>query len=194
MFYTAPSTRRVLLVHPGLCRLNIAVLLLLHQTLPGPSTNRTALNRMEVKLVFYLRFEVPLHSQETLPLNYKLLCSPFTITYHLLLLRVSLPSFILAFSSYFLLFDTVIISHAHSAHSYLSCLYLSLPLCDSLHIIVLTVTMLLSGVLHVDLHVGCCLHLQAILLAQGKLSCGWLSWEQMFLVPLVGGKALKATP
>lgn len=109
---------------PGLCRLNIAVLLLLHQTLPGPSTNRTALNRMEVKLVFCLRFEVPLHSPETLPLNYKLLCSPFTITYHLLLLRVSLPSFILAFSSYFLLFDTVIISHAHSAHSYLSCLFI----------------------------------------------------------------------
>lgn len=175
--------------------LNIAVLLLLHQTLPGPSTNRTALNRMEVKLVFCLRFEVPLHSQETLTLNYKLLCSPFTITYHLLLLRVSLPSFILAFSSYFFTFWY---SHYFPCplcpFLFVLSLYLSLPLCDSLHIIVLTVAMLLSGVLHVDLHVGCCLHLQAILLAQGKLSCGWLSWEQMFLVPLVGGKALKATP
>lgn len=56
---------------------------------------------MEVKLVFCLRFEVPLHSQETLPLNYKLLCSSSTITYHLLLFRVSLPSFILVFQVIF---------------------------------------------------------------------------------------------
>lgn len=58
----------------------------------------------------------------------------------------------------------------------------------SWHVVVLAVTLRLSGVLHLHLHVACCLHLQAILPGLGNLSCGWLPWEQMFLMPLVEEK------
>jgi len=57
--------------------------------------------------------------------------------------------------------------------------------------IILTVTLWLSGALHAYLHVGCYLCLQAILPALGNLLCGWLHWEQMFLMPLVREKLWK---
>lgn len=68
------------------------------------------------------------------------------------------------------------------------CLPVSFPHYD---FVFLTVTMWLSEVLHVHLHVGYCLHLQAIVPGLGNLSCGWLLWEQMFLMPLVGEKLWK---
>lgn len=122
------------------------MLLLLHQALPGPSTKSTALNRVKFKMVFCLGFKVPLHifqyGQKTLAQNY--FSSSPTIIFHLLLFRFC-PSFYPSLES---------------------CLPFSIAVCFGLffspfplvtNLVVLTVTMMLSGVLHVHLHVGRCL-------------------------------------
>ncbi len=180
-------------MHPGHGGLNIAVLLLLHQALPGPSTNRTALNRMEVKLVFCLGFKVPL-----LPLIWPGDTGSELLVIILLFLHYNLSSLVIWVFSLLSVFFWVIFTFQYS-HCFFYSLFCPfsfplLTLCDLWHVVVLTVTVWLSGVLQLHLHVGCCLHLQAILPGPGNLSCGWLPWEQMFLMPLVGGKALKVTP
>lgn len=54
--------------------------------------------------------------------------------------------------------------------------------------------MWLSGVLHVHLHVGVCLHLQAILLWLCNLLCGGLPWETDVFDATHWEESLKATP
>lgn len=58
------------------------------------------------------------------------------------------------------------------------------------NVVVLTVTVWLSGVFTCTFACGILPHLQAIQPGMGNLSCGWLPQEQMFLMPLVGGKKI----
>lgn len=153
------------------------MLLLLHQALPGPVTNNTALNKVKVKMVFCLGFKVPL-------LQYP------SFNIHPSMWPGDAGSELLTCYSGFLPHFTLLLNHVCLSVQLCVVSFLPLPLCDSF---------CCSNCHNVAVWGFTCTfacrlspHLEAILPGLGNLSCGWLPREQMFLMPLVEEKSFES--